>query len=367
MTASVDASTYATACRPLTLSVVIPAYNEAANIRLIVERVQHAVSGFDAGLEIIFIDDGSSDGTFEFICECFVDDPRIKGVRFSKNFGKEAALLAGLRNATGDVVITIDADLQHPPLVIQSMLKKWQEGAIVVHAVKRSRGNERLYQRLSANFFNLLMYKLTGINLTNSSDFKLLDRIAVDVLINDFPERRRFYRALAQWIGYKSAAVEFDVAAREGGDAKMSFTKLLSLATLGLVAFTAMPLRIVGILGAFTLALGAVVGGDTLLSWWQGKTVSGFATLVLTELAIGSCIMISLGIIGEYIAKIYEEIKARPSYIVESFKGLANPSLAARIPRGGEPAMGARMCVERMALSLSERTGHRNKEKPDYS
>ena len=321
MTASVDASTHATASRALTLSVVIPAYNEAVNIRRIVERVQHAVSGFDAGLEIVFIDDGSSDGTFDCIRECFDDDPRIKGLRFSRNFGKEAALLAGLRIATGDVVVTIDADLQHPPSVILSMLKKWQEGAIVVHAVKRSRGNEKHYQRLSAKIFNLLMYKLTGINLTNSSDFKLLDRIAVDVLINDFSERRRFYRALAQWIGYKSASVEFDVAEREGGDAKMSFAKLLSLATLGLVAFTAMPLRIVGILGAFTLALGVLVGGDALLSWWQGRTVSGFATLVLTVLAIGSCIMISLGIIGEYIAKIYEEIKARPSYIVEFFQG----------------------------------------------
>jgi glycosyltransferase involved in cell wall biosynthesis len=275
-------------------------------------------------LEIIIVDDGSTDETFEEICRLSHADARVKAVRFSRNFGKEAALLAGLRTATGDVAVTMDADLQHPPAIIPELIKRWQQGARIVHAVKRSRQTDPWLVRMRAGAFNLLMARLTGIDIKNSSDFKLLDRVAVDAMIHSLPERRRFYRGLAGWIGYSAAAVPFDVCRRESGQAKMSLRRLLGLATVAIVTFTAAPLRIVSLLGVLTLSFGFIVGADTLLSWWQGKAISGFATIIFTNLILGSFIMISLGIIGEYIAKIYDELKARPSYLIEATTGLGN-------------------------------------------
>ena len=306
---------------PSLVSVAIPAYNEAANLRTIVAEVTHVLDACEVDAEIIIVDDGSTDGTFEVVRRLSAEDPRVKGIRFSRNFGKEAALLAGLRAAQGQVVITMDADLQHPAAVIPELLKKWQEGAQVVHAVKRSREKDPWLVRQRAAAFNFVMTLLTGIDLKNSSDFKLLDRIAVDAITHALPEHRRFYRGLAAWIGYKTATVPFDVAARDRGEAKMSLRQLFSLAMVAVVTFTAAPLRIVTILGFLTLGLAVVVGTDALLSWWRGSAVSGFATLILVLLAIGSSVMISLGIIGEYLAKIYEEVKARPTYLIESCAG----------------------------------------------
>jgi polyisoprenyl-phosphate glycosyltransferase len=315
--------------QPSTLvSVVIPAYNEGANIKNVAAEVARVLEHSRVTLEIIIVDDGSMDETFEEACRLARADACVKAIRFSRNFGKEAALLAGLRAATGDVVVTMDADLQHPPAIIPELLEKWRQGAKVVHAVKRSRETDPWIVRMRAAAFNLLMARLTGIDIKNSSDFKLLDRIAVDAIIHGLPERRRFYRGLAGWIGYASATVAFDVCRRESGQAKMSFGRLLGLATVAIVTFTAAPLRIVTLLGVLTLSFGFLVGADTLLSWWQGKAVSGFATIILTSLILGSFIMISLGIIGEYIAKIYDELKARPSYLVETTMGLGE--LAAR-------------------------------------
>jgi glycosyltransferase involved in cell wall biosynthesis len=308
------------------VSVVIPAYNEATNIKDIAAEVARVLEPSRVALEIIIVDDGSADDTFEEAHRLAREDTRVKAIRFSRNFGKEAALLAGLRAARGDVVVTIDADLQHPPALIPDLLARWRQGARVVHAVKRSRETDPWPVRMRAAAFNLLMARLTGIDIKNSSDFKLLDRVAVDAIIHGLPERRRFYRGLAGWIGYSAATVPFDVCRRESGQAKMSFGRLLGLATVAIVTFTAAPLRIVSLLGVLTLGFGFIVGADTLLSWWQGKAVSGFATIIFTSLILGSFMMISLGIIGEYIAKIYDELKARPSYLVETTMGLGEPA-----------------------------------------
>jgi glycosyltransferase involved in cell wall biosynthesis len=306
---------------PTLVSVVIPAYNEGANIENVAAEVARVLEHSRVALEIIIVDDGSTDETFEEACRLARAHARVKAIRFSRNFGKEAALLAGLRTATGDVVVTMDADLQHPPAIIPDLLERWRQGAKVVHAVKRSRETDPWIVRVRAAAFNLLMARLTGIDIKNSSDFKLLDRVAVDAIIHDLPERRRFYRGLAGWIGYSAASVPFDVCRRESGQAKMSFGRLLGLATVAIVTFTAAPLRIVTLLGVLTLSFGFTLGAATLLSWWQGKAVSGFATIIFTSLILGSFIMISLGIIGEYIAKIYDELKARPSYLVEAMTG----------------------------------------------
>ena len=239
-------------------------------------------------------------------------------MRFSRNFGKESALLAGLEEASGDIVITIDADLQHPPELIPVLLEQWREGFKVVHAVKQERTQDNMFTRWRAAVFNSLLTRIGGVDVRNSSDYKLLDRAAVDVIVKSLSERRRFYRGLADWIGFEQVTVPFVVAERNAGKGKWSILSLADLATTAIVSFTSAPLRIVTFLGLLTLVFGMLVAGETLWSWTHGGAVSGFATIIITLLIIGSFIMISLGIIGEYIAKMYDEIKGRPAYLVSS-------------------------------------------------
>jgi glycosyltransferase involved in cell wall biosynthesis len=314
------------------LSIVVPAHNEARGIARSLNVILGAAAACGMRCEVIVVDDGSRDGTFERVTELAATDPRIKGLRFTRNFGKEAALLAGLRAAVGAAVVTIDADLQHPPALIAAMVEQWRAGARVVDAVKRSRPGDGAVTRFRANLFNGLLSKLGGINLQNASDFKLLDRVVVDAIAREMPERQRFYRGLADWVGYRHTMVQFDVEARVEGEGKWSVWKLVQLATTAIVSFTSAPLQIVTILGLLTLILGIGVGADALISWFQGRAVSGFATTIITLLVVGSFIMISLGIIGEYIAKIYDEIKARPPYLVESTVGFAQDALSATAP-----------------------------------
>ena len=231
-------------------------------------------------------------------------------------------MLAGLQAARGQAVITMDADLQHPPRLIPEMLQKWRSGARIVHAVKRSRAQDSLAKRLAAYTVNKLISRLGGIDIRNSSDFKLLDRQIVDILVCDLRERVRFYRGLASWLGFQEESILFDVAERTENESKFSFKALAELSITALTSFTSAPLRLVAYLGAATLLLGVVVASDALWSWFEGRAVSGFATIIITILLIGSFIMMSLGVIGEYIAKIYEEIKCRPAYLIQATAGL---------------------------------------------
>ena len=310
---------------PFFLSVVIPAHNEAAGIARTVDVIGAVLASCTPAWEIVIVDDGSRDDTFERIRDIARLDPRVKGLRFSRNFGKEAALLAGLRAAQGDAVVTIDADLQHPPALIAQMVQHWRGGAKVVDAVKRRRDTDGPLTRLRARVFNALIKRLGGVNLDNASDFKLLDRGVVDIIALGLPERQRFYRGLSEWVGFRRMSIEFDVEQRLDGQGKWTLLKLLDLATTALVSFTSAPLRIVTILGFLTLVFGLGVATDAVVSWFRGVAVSGFATTVITLLIIGSFIMISLGIIGEYVAKIYDEIKARPAFLVEETAGLTGP------------------------------------------
>ena len=303
------------------LSIVVPAHNEATGIARALEIMIGAAAESGMDLEVIVVDDGSRDGTFDQVAALSSRDARVKGLRFTRNFGKEAAILAGLAVAAGDAVVTIDADLQHPPELMPRMVEAWRNGAMVVDGVKRKRESDGAFTRWRAGLFNAVLSRLGGINLENASDFKLLDRAVVDALTHKLPERQRFYRGLADWVGYPHASVPFDVAVRHEGEGKWSMWNLVKLATTAIVSFTSAPLQIVTVLGVLTLALGFVVGADALISWFRGQAVSGFATTIITLLIVGSFIMISLGIIGEYIAKIYDEIKARPPYLVESSVG----------------------------------------------
>jgi glycosyltransferase involved in cell wall biosynthesis len=298
--------------------VVLPARNEAAGIERAIETVGGVLDQCCPRWEIVIVDDGSSDDTFRILQDVSRRDPRIRGLRFSRNFGKESAILAGLRAARGQVVITMDADLQHPPEVIPALLEKWRNGAMVVNAVKGDRHTDGWLTRFRAKCFNSMMSAFGGINLEDASDFKLLDKRVVSTVVADLPERERFYRGLTDWVGFPSETVSFEVSTRVDGEGKWSLWRLIELALTAIVSFTSAPLRIVTILGMATLVIGFFIGMEALISWIGGNAVSGFATIIITLLLIGSFVMISLGIIGEYIAKIYEEVKNRPAYIVEA-------------------------------------------------
>lgn len=304
------------------VSVVIPAYNEESSIQHAVQVIQEILVECNVDYEILVVDDGSRDGTYEKVRLMAEGRGNLRGIRFSRNFGKEAAILAGLHEARGDAMITIDADLQHPPQLIPEMIRKWRAGAKVVHAVKQDRSGDGFLSRIRANLFNRILTRFGGIDMNNSSDFKLLDRVAVDVVVFQMKEKHRFYRGLAQWVGFEQESIPFDVLARESGQGKWSLFALLELAITAMVSFSSAPLRIITILGFITLCFGFLVTTETLWSVYRGKAISGFATLEITILLIGSFVMISLGIVGEYIAKIYEETQARPSYIVSAQCGL---------------------------------------------
>jgi glycosyltransferase involved in cell wall biosynthesis len=310
--------------KSLIISAVIPAHNESQGITAAIKKIADILSTCESDWEIIIVDDGSTDQTYQKICQLSEAEPRIKGLALSRNFGKEAAMLAGLEYATGEAVIVMDADLQHPPGFIPEMIDKWRSGAQIVHAVKRSRKEDSFSQKTAAYCINQLISSLGGININNSSDFKLLDKEIVDIIINKLPERERFFRGLTSWLGFSEAYIYFDVAARQGDESKWSFWSLLELSITALTSFTSLPLRIVTFLGFVTLILGFFIAGDTVLSLMKGQAVSGFATIIISLLLIGSFIMISLGIIGEYIAKIYEEVKARPHYLIKAQVGIAN-------------------------------------------
>jgi glycosyltransferase involved in cell wall biosynthesis len=300
------------------VSVVIPAYNEEETLERTVQVVREHLKKCDIGYEILIVDDGSHDGTYGKICRMAEEGTGVRGIRLSRNFGKEAAILAGLTSARGNAVITIDADLQHPPDLIPEMISRWRAGTRVVHAVKRNRAGAGFVTRLRAAVFNTVVTRFGGINIRNASDFKLLDRMAADWVVTGLKERSRFYRGLAQWVGFQQESIPFDVAHRHTGQGKWSFRALYNLGITAFVSFTTDPLRIVMYLGLVTLAFAFVVTAETLWSVYRGRSVSGFATLEITILLIGSFIMISLGIIGEYIAKIFEETKARPPFIISS-------------------------------------------------
>jgi glycosyltransferase involved in cell wall biosynthesis len=310
---------------PRRISVVIPARNERAGLSVTLDEVYRALAGCGLQPEVVVVDDGSTDGTFERLRELTDHYPNLRALRLSRNYGKEAALLAGLQAARGDVVVTMDADLQHPPSVIPEMLARWREGARVVHGIKRQASGTRRRDRLASSGFNRVMRWLTGIDMHHASDFTLLDRSVVDVIVGQLPERQRFYRALTRWVGFRQESVRFDVPPRADGTSRWSFLRLLDLALTGIVSFTSLPLRLVTVLGLVTLVFAALVAAETLWSWAHGTAVSGYSTIIITLLFIGSSIMISLGILGEYVARIYHEVKARPGFLVEERAGSQPP------------------------------------------
>ncbi len=302
------------------LSVVLPSYNEEKMIVKAADVIGNILKQEEINYEIIFVDDGSSDETWKNIENVSAKDEHVVGVHFSRNFGKEAAILAGLASTDGDCCVVMDCDLQHPPKTIVEMYRLWEQGYEVVEGVKRSRGKESFLHKASAGMFYKIISKAVKIDMSRASDFKLLDRKAVDVLLS-MPEKNAFFRALSSWVGYEKTVVEFDVQEREEGESKWSTWSLVKYAITNIVAFSTVPMQFVTVAGIISFLLTFILGIQTLIKYFSGGAVEGFTTVILLILFIGSLIMISLGIIGYYISKIYEEVKARPRYIISKVIG----------------------------------------------
>ena len=295
------------------LSVIIPAYYEEGMIEQAAAEISAVLAENAINYEIIFVDDGSKDRTWEKIRTVNAQDTHIRGISFSRNFGKEAAMFAGLSAAKGDACVLIDCDLQHPPEKIVEMYRLWENGAEVVEAVKTDRGKESFLHKKCAQTFYHLISKACRVDMQNASDFKLLDRKAVNALLT-MKEKNAFFRALSSWVGFKTAKVE--VRERTVGQSKWSAWALVKYAFNNISSFSAAPMQIVTILGAMMLTASFILGIAALYQKIVGIAVDGFTTVILLQLFSGSIIMMSLGIIGYYIAKIYDEIKDRPRYII---------------------------------------------------
>ena len=304
------------------LSVVLPAFNEEEMAPRAADVISALLEQAQIPHELIFVDDGSRDRTWARIQEKSRALPQVRGVRFSRNFGKEAAIFAGLAQARGACCVVLDCDLQHPPEKIVDMYRLWQQGYQVVEGVKVSRGKESPLHTLAVRCFYRAMSGSTGLDMSRASDFKLLDRRAVDVLLA-MREKNAFFRALSSWIGFSTAQVEFQVREREAGRSKWSLRSLFRYALTNLAAFSTAPLQLVTFLGVLVLIASVVLSVHSLWQKFTGQALEGFTTVIILILFIGSILMICLGIIGYYIAKIYEEVQDRPRYILSDTCGEA--------------------------------------------
>lgn len=298
------------------ISVVIPVYNEENQICENIGVIRNCLSETGMDFEILLVDDGSTDGTWFKLRLLSEEVPGIRALRLSRNFGKEAALCAGLEAVRGDACVIMDADLQHPPELIPEMVRLWkEEGYEVVEGVKSLRGNEKLVNKIGAHLFYFILGKLSGFNINRASDFKLLDKRVV-LAWRRMNERDTFFRGMSAWVGFNRISIPFNIRSRTKGVSKWSLLKLFKLAVNAITSFSSLPLHIINFMGLIFLACSLVLGVQTMYMKLKGIAFSGFTTVILLLLIIGSTLMISLGIIGTYIARIYEEVKRRPRYIV---------------------------------------------------
>ena len=303
---------------PCGLSIIVPCYNEEEVLPIFHSRLLASLAGVAGGWEVIYVNDGSKDGTLRIIKELHAANPCTGFAALSRNFGKEAAMSAGLRLARGTAVILIDADLQDPPELIPDMLLAWQQGADVVNMKRSSRQGETWFKKASASWFYKVINWVSEVPIPeNVGDFRLLSRRAVEAL-NQLPERNRFMKGLFAWIGYKQVMIEYDRHARAAGETKWPYLKLLNFAIEGITGFSVVPLRFASYAG-FLTAAGALLYALYLLIkiLTIGESVKGFPTLILTILIIGGLQLMAMGIIGEYLGRLFMESKRRPLYLLD--------------------------------------------------
>jgi len=320
------------------ISIVVPVFNEEKGLGLLLDRLLPVLEGLGMAFEVIFVNDGSRDSSLEVLRQLTGRDPRLKLVSFSRNFGKECAIAAGLAYASGDAVVLMDSDLQHPPEVIKEFVARWREGYQIVFGQRLDRRTDGPVRRLMSKLFYRLFQLLTKTDLPrNAGDFRLLDRKAVDAL-NRIGERARYNNGLYSWIGFRSIGVPYTVGERAVGASKWSPRRLMHFAIDGLTSFSNVPLKVWSYLGLLVslIAVGyAVVFFVKTLIF--GIDVPGFPTLVISIMLLSGAQLISLGVLGEYLARVYDEVKARPLYIVAEEIGFAAPRSGDRPPSQEAP------------------------------
>lgn len=309
------------------ISLVIPIHNEQEILPILYERIKTASEDWQDQYEVIFVDDGSQDSSLEIIKDLNSRDNCIKAISFSRNFGHQTAVSAGLQYTTGDVVIVMDGDLQDPPEQIIDFLEKWKQGYEVVYAIRKKR-KEMWYKKIAYYSFYRLLNWMSSIKIPlDTGDFCLMDRVIVDHL-NSLPERNRFVRGLRAWIGYKQIGIPYERSARLAGEAKYTFKKLLRLAFDGLINFSYRPLQIFTSLGAIISMLSLLAGAYYLLQWFINpalrEELPGYTSLIIAVLFLGGVQLISIGVLGEYIGRIFDEVKGRPLFIVSQKIGINN-------------------------------------------
>jgi len=298
------------------ISIVIPLYNEGSHLSSLLSDLKAALEETGCRFEIILVDDGSPDETWQIIRDQAQTSPSLQAVRLSRNFGKELALCAGLERARGDAVIVMDGDGQHPPSLLPVMVEGWRSsGADIVQAMKVKRGRESVSSKLGALLFYLILNKLSGFELKGASDYKLINRKVVDTWLA-MRERNVFFRGMTAWMGFKTIQIPFEVGPRRAGKSGWSYLRRAKLALVGITTFSSFPLHLVTFAGVIFFVFAVGLGIQTLYLKIAGRAFTGFTTVILLELIIASLLMISLGIIGEYLARIYEEVKGRPRYII---------------------------------------------------
>ncbi len=317
------------------ISIVVPMYRESEVLQELLQRLSKALEG--ESWELVAVDDGSPDGTGEALSRLSLEDPRVVPVLLSRNFGKEAALAAGLELARGEAVVVMDADLQHPPELIPALLERWREGFDVVDAVKEDRGREPVSYRLAAAVFYGLMGRAVGPDFAHRSDFKLLDRQVVDAL-GGFDERNRFFRGMVAWVGFKRAEVPFAVQQRAAGKTGWSTLELIRYSLRSLIAFSSLPLIAISWLGFITTAAAALLSLQTLWNWARGVAVSGFTTTIISVLIMGGAILVCLGVVAAYLSVIYDELKGRPTYVRRKARPVQISSESAAAKESASPS-----------------------------
>ena len=304
-------------------SLVVPLYNEQLNLPELYRRVCWIMDQLDGTVEFIGVNDGSRDRTLEILRELRDKDSRICYISFARNFGHQIAVTAGLNFARGEAVIVLDGDLQDPPELITEMLKKWQEGYQVVYAQRTKRHEESLFKRLPAYIYYRLLRQLADVDIpADTGDFCLMDRCVVNVL-NQMPERNRYIRGLRAWSGFKQTAIKFERDPRFAGEVKYTFGKSFGLAVNGLVSFSKVPLRLSTYLGLFAAFVSLIM--VFLVLYWRviypESGLTGLAIILMAVFFIGAVQLVSIGILGEYIGRIYEEVKGRPLYTLGEIVG----------------------------------------------
>ena len=308
------------------ISLVLPIHNEQGNI----EPLYHALCDvFDEqwhDLEMVFVDDGSTDRSAEIIKELNRRDPRVKLLSFSRNFGHQAAVTAGLESARGSAVIMMDADMQHPPELIPKLIEQWKDGYDVVATIRQDTEETGFLKRLTSRWFYRTLNAIAGTKLAaGSADFRLLDRKVVDCL-NTMPERSRFLRGLVDWVGFRQTTVSYVVGKRFSGTSSYTPRKMLSFAAAGITSFSTFPLHLAAYLGFFTAIIGVPYAlWAVYLRLFTDNAVSGWASLIVAILFLGGVQLMCLGVLGEYVGRIYDEVKQRPLYITREKIGFSDP------------------------------------------